>query len=164
MKRSAPVFIWILVFLLTAGIAAFGTTAAVKAWIRPVSTDRCPVCGMFVSKYPDWTAEIVFHDGAYVVFDGAKDLFLYYFDVRKYSPSRKQEDIASIYVTDYYTVTPVDARSAYYVSGSDVHGPMGSELVPFAKESDARGFKADHRGRALLTFGAISPGILKDLK
>src|SRR5512142_1260586 len=164
MKRAALILTWGLLFLLTTGIAALRTTAAVKAWIRPVPADKCPVCGMFVSKYPDWTAEIVFNDGSYVVFDGAKDMFTYYFDIVKFSPSKKREDIASIYVTDYYAVTPVDARSAYYVSGSDVYGPMGKELVPFAKEADARGFKADHRGRALLTFDAITPDILKDLK
>src|SRR5512147_963611 len=164
MKRAVLIFTWTFLVFLTAGIAASQTAAAVRAWVRPAAGDRCPVCGMFVSKYPDWTAEIVFHDGSYVVFDGAKDMLTYYFDIRKYSPSKKREDIASIYVTDYYAVTSVDARSAYYVSGSDVHGPMGKELVPFAKESDARGFKADHRGRALLTFDAITPDILKDLK
>jgi copper chaperone NosL len=164
MKRAAPILAGIFLSLLTTGIAALQTTAAVKAWIRPVATDRCPVCGMFVSKYPDWTAEIIFNDGSYAVFDGAKDMFKFYFDIRKYSPSRKLEDIASIHVTDYYAVTPVDARSAYYVSGSDIHGPMGSELVPFAKESDARGFKADHRGKAVLEFKAITHAVLNGLK
>ena len=164
MKRAA--FLSTLSFLvsLTAGVAALQAATAVKAWVRPAASDRCPVCGMFVSKYPDWTAEIVFQDGSYVVFDGAKDMFTYYFDIGKYSPAKKREDIASLYVTDYYAVTSVDARSAYYVGGSEVHGPMGKELVPFAKESDARGFKDDHRGKTVLTFGAVTPEILKTLR
>ncbi len=32
--------------------------------ITPKPTDKCPVCGMFVSKYPDWVAQVVYRDGA----------------------------------------------------------------------------------------------------
>ena len=154
----------ILLVFLAASITALQTAAAVKAWVRPAAADRCSVCGMFVSKYPAWTAEIVFKDGSYVVFDGAKDMFAYYSDIRKYSPSKKRGDIASMYVMDYYAVSFIDARSAYYVGGSDVRGPMGNELVAFASESDAREFKEDHKGKAVLTFGAVTPEILKDLR
>lgn len=164
MKRTVLVFMWAILVFLAAGTAALQTAAAVKAWIRPAAADRCPVCGMFVSKYPVWTAEIVFNDGSYAVFDGAKDMFTYYFDIGKYSPSKKREDIASMYMMDYYAVTPIDARSAYYVGGSDVRGPMGNELIAFATESDAREFKADHRGKTVLAFGAITPETLKELK
>jgi copper chaperone NosL len=157
-------FTGILLVFLTASITALPTTAAVKAWVRPSAADRCSVCGMFVSKYPAWTAEIVFNDKSYVVFDGTKDMFTYYFDIRKYSPSKKREDIASMYVMDYYTVVFIDARSASYVNGSDVRGPMGKELVAFAAESDAREFKEDHKGKAVLPFGAVTPEILKDLR
>ncbi|HEX9136436.1 MAG TPA: nitrous oxide reductase accessory protein NosL, partial [Nitrospirota bacterium] len=64
MKRAALILTWSLLFLLTTGIAALQAATAVKAWVRPAAGDRCPVCGMFVSKYPDWTAEIVFQDGS----------------------------------------------------------------------------------------------------
>ena len=151
-----------LVFLTV--IAALPTAAAVRAWVRPSAVDRCSVCGMFVSKYPAWTAEIIFNDGSYVMFDGAKDLFAYYFDIRKYSPSKKREDIASMYVMDYYAVAFIDARNASYVDGSDVRGPMGKELVAFASNSDAREFKEDHKGKSVLPFGAVTPEILKDLR
>src|SRR5512134_1231947 len=103
MKRTL-LFTWTLLAFLAAGVAALQAASAVKAWVRPAADDRCPVCGMFVSKYPDWTAEIVFQHGSYAVFDGAKDMFTYCCDFGKYSPSKKREDIASIYVTDYYAV------------------------------------------------------------
>ena len=35
----------------------------------------CPVCGMFVAKYPEWIAAVVFKDGHAHYFDGAKDMF-----------------------------------------------------------------------------------------
>jgi copper chaperone NosL len=164
MTGSAMKFIRILIIFLIAIFAAFQATAEAKPPVPPASTDRCTVCGMFVSKYPAWTAEIVFHDGSYVVFDGAKDMFTYYFDVKKYSPSKNREDIESMYVMEYYAVEFIDARKAYYVNGSDVRGPMGNELVAFRTESDARQFKEDHKGKAVLTFDATTPGILKGLQ
>ena len=34
--------------------------------IKPSEKDKCPVCGMFAAKYPDFLAEIVFNpDFAY---------------------------------------------------------------------------------------------------
>ena len=53
--------------------------------------DKCPVCGMFVYKYPDWTAEIIFEEGAVFYFDGAKDFFKFYFNLR-YFPYFISED------------------------------------------------------------------------
>ena len=29
----------------------------------PGSKDTCPVCGMFVSRYPDWVATVLYKDG-----------------------------------------------------------------------------------------------------
>jgi nitrous oxide reductase accessory protein NosL len=67
-------------------------------------------------------------------------------------------------VTDYYALRRVDARGAWYVLGSDVFGPMGRELVPFAAEQDAREFLADHRGKRVLRFFEVTPAILKELE
>ena len=46
-----------------------------------------------------------FQDGSTVFFDGAKDMFKYYFDLKKYNPSKKQTDIEALQVTDYYDLT-----------------------------------------------------------
>ncbi len=118
---------------------------------------------MFVKKYPDWVGQIIFKDGSYAVFDGAKDLFKYYFAIKKYNPSRTQADIEAIYVMDYYELRPTDGRKAVYVKGSEVYGPMGHELVPFAKTEDAKVFTADHKGKAILRFDEINPEALKGL-
>ena len=47
-------------------------------------------------------------------------------------------------VTEYYGVTRIDARTAWYVIGSDMLGPMGHELVPLAIQAEAEGFLKDH--------------------
>jgi copper chaperone NosL len=132
--------------------------------IKPSQKDKCPVCGMFVTKYPDWVAETVFRDGSYAFFDGAKDMFKYYFNMAKYNPSKNQSDIDSIYVTDYYNLTLIDGYKAYYVVGSDVYGPMGKELIPFEKEEDAMGFMKDHKGKKILRFKDITHEVLHTLE
>jgi nitrous oxide reductase accessory protein NosL len=118
---------------------------------------------MFLAKYPDWVAEIIFKDGSYAVFDGVKDMFKYYFNLQKYNPSKELSDIDSIYVNDYYGLAFVDGYKAIFVMGSDVYGPMGKELIPFEKEEDAREFMKDHKGKALLRFKDASTELIKQL-
>ena len=125
--------------------------------------DKCPVCGMFVQKYSDWTCQVVFKDGSYAVFDGAKDMFKYLLDLKRYSPARKATDVDSVYVTDYYGLRPIDGYTAQYVIGSDVYGPMGHELIPFAKSPEASGFMKDHKGKAILKFHDVTAERLKGL-
>lgn len=125
--------------------------------------DKCPVCGMFVKRYPDWIAAARLRGGGQLVFDGAKDLFRWWTDPGRYTPGRTRADVEALVVTDYYAVRPVDARAAWYVVGSDVLGPMGHELIPFAAEREAREFMADHAGRRLLRFDAVTAALLKEL-
>lgn len=143
--------------------SCFYAYAGEKKPVKPSPKDKCPVCGMFVAKYPDWVAQIIFKDGSYAFFDGAKDMFKYYFNMAKYNPSKKQSDIDSIYVTDYYNLTPIDGYKAYYVIGSDVYGPMGKEIVPFEKKEDTMEFMKDHKGKKILRFKDITPEVLRTL-
>ena len=154
----------LLSFVLTLTLTLFSSGwAGERKPIKPSPKDKCPVCGMFVVKYPDFLAEIIYKDGTYAIFDGAKDMFKYFFNLRKYHPSQKTENIDSIYVTDYYQLTWIDGYKAIYVSGSDIYGPMGKEPIPFAKEADAQEFKKDHKGKSLLKFEEITPEIIKTL-
>ncbi len=143
--------------------ASFSFSADLKP-IKPSQKDKCPVCGMFVAKYPNFLAQVLFQDGSYAFFDGSKDMFNYYLNRNKYNPSKKSSDIVAIYVTDYYSMTPLDGFKSYYVVGSNVYGPMGKELIPFEKESDAKEFMADHVGKSLLRFKEVNPEILKGLE
>jgi copper chaperone NosL len=130
---------------------------------KPGPKDKCPVCGMFVAKYPDFIAVVTFSDGNRAFFDGVKDMMKYYFNLQKYNPSRKHDNITQIHVTDYYSIELVDGFKAFYVVGSDIYGPMGKELIPFEKESAAREFLKDHKGKAVLQFQDISRDIVKGL-
>lgn len=147
--------------LLAAGLAV-ALAATDSVGVKPTPRDKCPVCGMFVSKYPEWVAGVRFPDGTYAVFDGPKDLFTFWLQQDRYAPGRDRASMRP-FVTDYYAVKPVDARTAHYVAGSDVLGPMGRELVPFATESDAREFARDHRGKRIVAFDDVNLVFLKGL-
>ena len=163
MVRTAKAnLIWIAA--LGAVLLIFGTgLAQTKDPLQPSRKDKCPVCGMFVYKYPDWLAEIIFQDESVFFFDGAKDLFKYYFNLGKYSPGKNKKDIAAIYVMEYYDMKLIDARKAFFIMGSDIYGPMGHELIPFATEADAKAFMMDHKGKRLLRFEAITPRVIDKL-
>ena len=129
----------------------------------PSARDACPVCGMFPLRYPDWIATVLYSDGHADHFDGAKDMFKYLLDMKKYASGRKVEDISAIVVTDYYATARIDARKALYVIGSDVLGPMGHELIPHPDHFDADEFMKDHKGISLHSFEEISMEMLVGL-
>ena len=137
--------------------------AETKDPVQPAKKDKCPVCGMFVYKYPDWLAEIIFKDGSVDFFDGAKDLFKYYFNINKYRSGKNKKNIAAVYVMEYYDMQLIEARQAFFVMGSDIYGPMGHELIAFATEADARAFMQDHKGKRILRFEAITPKVIDRL-
>ena len=159
MKLSWPLALIFLV-LLTPGQAF----TAEKPAAAPSAKDKCAVCGMFVSKYPAWSARVSFKDSTYAWFDGPKDLFTYLLSMKKYNPGQSQPTVAAVMVKDYYALKAVDGRKAFYVIGSDVYGPMGPELVPFEKMADAQGFSNDHKGKKILRYGEITNAVLDSIE
>ncbi len=146
-------------------LAIFTTTvsSASQNIPEPTSSDTCPVCGMFVAHYPNWIATVLYQDGESHHFDGPKDLFTYLLDMKKWAQGRNAETIQSITVKEYYGLKQIDARTAYYVIGSDVLGPMGHELIPLAALEDAEIFMRDHQGKKIYRFSDIDKKILTTL-
>ncbi|MBB4303866.1 nitrous oxide reductase accessory protein NosL [Rhodobium orientis] len=126
----------------------------------PGPNDTCPVCGMFVAKYPDWIATVLFKDGSTDHFDGAKDFFKYLLDMAKYAKGKVRDDIVGMGVTDYYSTERIDARGAYFVLGSDVLSPMGHDLIPHPSAEDAAEFSTDHEGKKTLRFDDVTMPML----
>ncbi len=155
MSRFQPVaIVWIVAFLVSNAVVA-----ASDGPPPPGPKDRCAVCGMFVAKYPNWVATIAYPDGSHLFFDGPKDLFRY---LRGEGGSTTPD--AEIWVTDYYTIKPLNAREAVFVHGSDVLGPMGAEFVPLASGEFAESFMMDHGGEGPLTFDQIDAAVLRSLE
>ncbi len=130
----------------------------------PSAKEKCPVCGMFVAGYPNWLAVIEYRDGTRSWFDGPKDLVTFLLNPGAVAPARKRADVASIRVRDYYSLAFIDGEKAFYVMGSDVLGPMGKELVPFAKQADAEGFSRDHGGKTILRLREATQDTLRALR
>ena len=153
--------------LLYIGVLVLFTTTASSASQQipePDPRDSCPVCGMFVAHYPNWVATVLYHDRVSHHFDGAKDLFTYLLDMKKWAQGRNAQSIESITVKEYYGLHQVDARTAFYVIGSDILGPMGHELIPFVSLEDAETFMRDHRGKKILIFSDVDKSILMILE
>jgi nitrous oxide reductase accessory protein NosL len=110
---------------------------------------KCPVCGMFLYKYPRWVTMIEYSDGQKFYFDGLKDLFKYYF-------AHQDKPIKEMLTREYYTQKSIPLKEAYFVIGSDVYGPMGNELIAFKDESSAKNFLFDHRGKKIVRFNEVT--------
>ncbi len=145
------------------GLVAPACAQALAAPPPPGARDLCPVCGMMVSKYPHWVATIVWKDGHSHHFDGPKDLFKALLNLGKFIPGHRSEDVAGVFVTEFYGLKRIDARKAWFVQGSDVLGPMGNELVPLASAEDAADFRKDHKGRQILHFDQVTPALIQSL-
>ena len=124
---------------------------------------KCPVCGMFVSKYPKWAAQIFIDNKHFHYFDGVKDMMKFYFEPSKFHHNHTQSQFKNIFVTDYYSLEKIDAKNSFFVVGSNIFGPMGNELIPFKNESDAIEFSKFHSGKAILKFNNITKKIVLGL-
>jgi len=144
---------------------ATGATASPPAdGLIPITPEtRCPVCGMLVAKYPLWQAQVRLSDGSGATFDGVKDMMAFLASPQSFG-AKEGAAVTDIAVKDYYSQRWIDGKAAWYVLGSDVLGPMGHELIPFAERGQAETFLKDHRGRRLLAFAEISRELIEELR
>jgi copper chaperone NosL len=161
-RTMKTLFAIVLLVVVSLGRQAVAGESA--APLLPVKSDtRCPVCGMFVGKYPQWLSQVRLSDGTVAAFDGVKDLAAYAFSPQAFgaAPGAVVVDVA---VRDYYSQAWTDGRKAAYVLGSDILGPMGHELIPFSSRAAAENFMRDHHGQEMLDFTAISPPLIESLR
>ena len=143
-----------------AAYALNSNTSKVSKAIAVPKSAKCPVCGMFVSKYPKWVA-LMNVGGKHYFFDGVKDMMKFYFFDGDFKYDRGK--IRKIKVTNYYTLEPIDAKKAYYVIGSNKYGPMGNELIPFSTKKEAQNFLNDYKGEKIIRFNQITPKMVMAL-
>ena len=134
-----------------------------EAGITIKEKERCAVCGMLIASHPKWITQILFKGGIRYSFDGVKCLFRFYFNPQKYDKKRRKKDIKQILIRDYYTMKPIQSETSFFVVGSDVLGPMGHELIPFADKKSAKIFRLDHNAFRIFHFDEIKPALLDKL-
>jgi len=151
-------------FFFAISMSIFATSKELDVPHRPGERDRCPVCGMLVAPYADWTGQVQHGDGETVFFDGNKDLFTYLLNLERYATEKNRTNVVAVFVTNYYDGEMISARTAFFVTGSNVMGPMGQELVSHRSIEAAEDFMADHKGERILRFDEVSEEILRNLQ
>ncbi len=121
------------------------------------AADECHLCGMLISNFSGPKAEL-FQNGVNQQqsqkvhkFCSTRDMFSYYLD-----PENKR-NVTTIFVHDM-SKSPwdepndsyfIDAKSAWFVAGSEKTGAMGKTLASFSKQQDAEKFAATFGGQVL---------------
>ncbi len=136
---------WFLILLITP-ILLFTACSSEKK-IAPAE-HRCANCNMIVEKYPNWIEKAVVAGKDTLYFDGPRCMFKILLE----SPKKAE----TVLVKDYYSLKHIDGRSAFYVTGSDILGPMGNELIPFESEQAAREFLTEHSGKEIVRFDDVN--------
>ncbi|MCP5335991.1 MAG: nitrous oxide reductase accessory protein NosL [Oceanospirillaceae bacterium] len=130
--------------------------AVVQAAQHFTKQDECHVCGMLIDGFPGPRGEL-YQANKVHKFCSTRDMLSYYFD------PENQHQVQSMFVhdmaksewnkpDDHYLI---DARSAYYVLGSDKEGAMGPTLASFAQQADAEAFAKSYGGK-VLAFAQLS--------
>ncbi|OJJ18694.1 hypothetical protein BKI52_24115 [marine bacterium AO1-C] len=117
----------------------------------------CRHCGMPSQEYPKWKAKIVTETGN-IWYCSPRCMFISILNKEK-----GPKGVKSIEVISYYDTKPIDAQTAFYVTGSDVLGPMGHDLVPLKDKAAAEDFKNEHKGQTIVTFKDVNMKIIQEL-
>ncbi len=124
--------------------------------------ERCLIRQVKVSKYPQWVAKVVTIQNKSVYLSSPKSMFEYIFAAARWPElgALNINDMKSIEVTDFKTGEAIDAKTAYYVYGSNKTSPGGDDLVPFANKADAEAFMKHNNGKRVLRFSKISIALI----
>jgi len=143
---------YLLIFFL---IALLGMTSwASSQPIKIESHKECPLCGMYPARYPEFNCQIVFEDGSYEAFDSAIGLMVYLLFTD--NTGIKLKSIAKIYFKDYLKERWLEAGKTFFVTGSEIMGPMGVEFLPVDSEQAAKRLKKQEKGKDIIHFKKIN--------
>lgn len=119
------------------------------------SADECHLCGMLITRFDGPKGEVFRKETGNQVlkFCSTRDLFSYYLD------PENTRNIAQLFVHDMSKMPWgsesiddkyfIDAKTAWYVVGSEKMGAMGETLVSFSKENDAKAFAKEFGGKVI---------------
>ncbi|WP_374496284.1 nitrous oxide reductase accessory protein NosL [Zoogloea sp.] len=124
---------------------------------------RCPVCGMYPYRSPQWMGQIVFNDQTASTFDSPVDMFRFLNNMVLFDKQHKPADVGAIWVADFGTKAWVDARKAFYVIGSKALGPMNDPNLPAFATREAADAHINAQGGKVLLFGEVTREVIKSL-
>ena len=115
---------------------------------------------MYSARYPKFNCQIVFKDGSYEAFDSTIGLLVYLHFPDKTGITLMP--VAGIYVKDYLKGRWLEADKAYFVTGSDIRGPMGIQFLPVDSQQAAEQIKKQANGKDIIRFNMINRQYLID--
>ena len=124
----------------------------------------CLVRHTKVYKNPKWIAKIEVRNGKTVYFSSPKSMFEFYHRPGKWFDVgvKNERDFSKIVVTDYATVKPINAETAYYVYGAGaITSPAGDDLPAFKSKADADAFAKKYDGQRVMPFDKVSNALIK---
>lgn len=142
------------------GPAAAAMPLAADGRLRLSAGDRCPVCAMFPARRPQSAAAMTLKDGATFYFCSNGCLLRSWLRPTVYL-GRERAVIDRLVVLDYFSGQPIDARTATWVAGSDVVGPMGPAIVALGDAGQLAIFKDRHGGKTVFTFDRLDDALWK---
>ncbi|MBL4822959.1 MAG: nitrous oxide reductase accessory protein NosL [Colwellia sp.] len=119
------------------------------------SADECHLCGMLITRFDGPKGEVFRKETAAQVFKfcSTRDMFSYYLD------PENTRNVSQILVHDMSKMPWgsdsindkhfIDAKNAWYVSGSEKTGAMGKTLASFSLQSDAKAFAKEFGGKVI---------------
>jgi nitrous oxide reductase accessory protein NosL len=126
------------------------------------ASDRCPVCAMFPARRPQAAAAMTLKSGETFYFCGNGCLLRTWLRPTVYL-GRRQMEIDRLIVRDYFSGQPIDGRTATWVAGSDVVGPMGPAIIALGDASQLATFKNRHGGKTVFTFDQVDDALWKKI-
>ena len=128
--------------------------------ISKLVQEVCPIKNVDIDKHKDWAGYVELKDGSIVALSSSKYTFAYMLIVQK---REGQDSVKNIYVTDYKSKKLIDAKTAYYVFGSNIMSGGGDDLIPFALESDAKEFFKVNNGKQIYRFDRMTENFINYL-
>lgn len=142
------------------GLVSCSPSSHVAQPTEITASTSCSLDGMLLSDYPGPKAQIHYEQGDTDFFCDTVEMFSIYL-----KPEQKKK-VTGIFVQDMGKAdwnNPqghwIDAKSAFYVVGSQLKGGMGPTLASFSTKSDADSFKEKNGGK-VYKFSEITPDMV----
>lgn len=100
--------------------------------------ELCSACGMLISE-ARFAAATLLTSGEARKFDDIGEMLVYHMD-------HPEDQVQAWFVHDYGSESWIRGESAFFVKSEVIKSPMGSGIVAFEKESDAKAFAAQVQG------------------
>ncbi len=117
--------------------------------------DRCPLCAMLPARYPEFSCAIQLKNGKTYYFCSPRCLLRVWSDPKRYL-NISPDQLGALVVRHYFTGKQIDGRSALWVGGSDVIGPMGPAIIALDSQKEVAVFKQRHGGKRVFRLNELT--------